>query len=182
MNPRLLGTLCILGVLVGAAEGVRILLGREDPDTLTYVLGLVSAVGTVCGMLGMMALKVAGNGRAGQLVLGLMLASEVATGLLALVGLITRRVLDPWPAVVGMISVVAAIAVGFLAVRAGRWEGWRKFAPFALPLALVLGIVMGFAGAPPLYLIIFSAAWLVIGYAVRSSAPAIVLDASTMKA
>jgi len=48
-----------------------------------------------------------------------------------------------------MVSVKAAIEVGLLAVRAGRWEGWRKFAPFAQPLALVLGIVMGIAGAAP---------------------------------
>src|SRR5688572_18559626 len=108
MNTRLLGTICILGALAAATEGVRVLLGRGDPDSLTYVLVLVGAVGPVCGVLGMRALRVAGSGRAGQWALRLMLVAEAGIGFIALVSLLTGRGLDPWPAVVGMVSVMAA--------------------------------------------------------------------------
>lgn len=172
MNTRLLGTICILGALAIAAEGVRVLLGRGDPDPLTYILGLVGVVGTVCGVLGMRALQVAGSSWAGHGVLNLMLAAEVGAGFIALVSLVTGRSLDPWPGVVGLVSIMAAIVVGVLALRAGQWEGWRKFAPLALPLSLVLAIVLSIAGTPPLFLIAASAAWLVVGNAVQSSAAA----------
>lgn len=182
MKPRLLGTICMLGALAAGAEGVRVFLGRGDPDSLTYVLLLVGVVGSVCGVLGMRALRVAGSGRAGQWALNLMLAAEGGFGFIALLSLLTGRGLDPWPAVVGMVSVMAAIVVGVLALRAQQWEGWRKFATLALPLALVLAIVLGIAGTPPLFLIAGSAAWLVIGYAVQSSAVAAERGASTATA
>ena len=182
MNPRWLGSMCILGALAAGAEGVRVFLGRGDPDTLTYVLELVFAMGTVCGVLGMRALRVAGSSRAGQWALNLMLAAEGGSGFIALLSLLTSRGLDPWPAVVGMVSVMAAIVEGVLALRAQQWEGWRKFATLALPLSLVLAIVLGIAGTPPLFLIAFSAAWLVIGYAVQSSAVAAERGASTATA
>ena len=182
MNTRLVGTICILGALAVATEGVRVFLGRGDPDTLTYVLGLVGAMGTVCGVLGMRALRVAGSGRAGQWALNLMLAAEGGFGFIALLSLLTGRSLDPWPAVVGMVSVMAAIVVGVLALREKAWEGWRKFAPLALPLALVLAIALGIAGTPPLFLISVSAAWLVNGYAVQSSAAAAGLGTGTATA
>ena len=182
MNVRLLGTICILGALAIAAEGVRVLLGRGDPDPLTYILGLVGVVGTVCGVLGMRALRVTGSGRAGRWVLNLMLAAEVGAGFIALVSLFTGRGLDPWPAMVGMVSIVAAIVVGVLALRARQWEGWRKFAPMALPLAFVVPIVLSIAGTPPVFLIAASVAWLVIGYAVQSSAGAAGLGSRTATA
>jgi hypothetical protein len=182
MNTRLLGTICILCALAAAPEGVRVVLSRGDPDSLTYVLGLVGAVGTVCGVLGMRALRVAGNSRAGQWALNLMLAAEGGLGFIAILSLLTGRSLDPWPGVVGMVSVMAAIVAGVLALRAQQWESWRKFAPLAMPLALVLAVVLGIAGTPPLYLIAGSVAWLVIGYAVQSSSAVVGQGHSTATA
>jgi hypothetical protein len=174
MNSRVLRTLCMLGALAGVAEGVRVVLGRDLPDTLTHLLGIPFAVGIICGILGMMALKIAGTSTTARIVFGVMLLAGIAQLLLAFISLaidLPQDLEDLGETVAGMVLVLGALITGIMAVRTEQWAGWRKFAPFALPLALVLVIATGIiTGGWNVGLILTGIGWLIIGYAVQSSA------------
>jgi hypothetical protein len=143
-------------------------LGRGDPDTLSYLTNFAFAGGQVCGILGMQALKIAGRGTAARVVFGVMLVAGVAQMLLEVFGLITGNPADPLPGLVGMVILVGTLVIGIMALRTGTRLGWRAYVPFTLPLAIVLTIVAAIAGAM-LGLILAAAAWLIIGYVVYSS-------------
>ena len=183
MNTRLLGALCIVGSLVGVADGVRqVLIGAthegafRDPDALNYLLSMVIWLGgTLCGMLGLIALRATGANPIFRVLSWLPvvgLAAEVVGGLLGLAGLPVPR---NWPLLVGQLTAMAGMLVVAILVLAARvWRGWRAFTPLLTVLAIPLGAVLAgiSGGLDGWWIIVNAAASALLGYAVMSGVPA----------
>ena len=187
VSPRLLGTLCIAGALIGLADGIRLVaLGRQlGPglqalDTATQVATLVAALGGLCGVFGLIALRATGSNPVFRLLGYLPVISFVATliaGLAMLAGVIKSDAESPVAVILVVVGDLLGpavwLVVGILTIAARRLSGWRRFVPFAFVAAFVLGIiateVTGLAGT---FRIIYYAAMALLGYAVQRTAPA----------
>ncbi len=66
-------------------------------------------------------------------------------------------------------TLVGMLLVGIAAVVARRWEGWRRFSPFAVLLALPISIVFAMATGIGSIVIFIGLAWAIISYAILST-------------
>ncbi len=173
MNQRLLGTLCIFGGLAYLINGLRFFAAGEPlPDQLDVILSSIWAVGGICGILGMIAVRVSGASR----VASALSYVPVAALLAALAGNI-QRALNPAiefspVSAVGLLGLaVGMVLVGVLTVRANVWKGWKKVIPFlpaVMPfIGMAIGAAIGVAGGVNVSLVALS--WMLLGYAVVTS-------------
>src|SRR5690349_15131127 len=118
MNTRLLGALCIAGSLVGVADGVRrVAIGATHEgmyltlDTLMYLGETVWLAGTLCGLLGLIALRATGTNPIFRVLSWLPVvgtAAEIVGGLLGLAGV---PVPGNYPLLFGQFLYMAGILV-----------------------------------------------------------------------
>ena len=186
-NPRLLGTLCIVGSVIALADGIRlVMLGRQlgpglqQLDSATAAATIIGALAGLCGLLGLMALRATGNNPIFRLLGYLPAISYVAAivgGLGLLTGFLTSDSNNPVAVIVSvlddLLGPAAWLVVAILTVAARQLPGWRRLVPFALVLAFPLGIaateMTGLAGT---FRIVFYAAPVLLGYALQHSQPA----------
>lgn len=171
-KPHLsLGLLAIAGGLAYAIAGVVMIATGDTDHPVVNVLSVVWALGALCGLVGIGMLSVAGRGIFGRIALAVSVISYALVALDAL--LITAGAYAADDSLLFAISrlgtLVGMLLLGIATVAVRRWAGWRRFAPFALLLALPLDILLAVAldqqsALPPVGL-----AWMLIGYAVWST-------------
>jgi hypothetical protein len=174
MNPRLLGTLCIIGGAAYLLNGLRyaIIGGFVQQDLLGVVLSVIWALGGICGVLGMIALCVTGTNRVTRTLSYL----PIAGFLLFLAGNLFW-VMNPVvgfnpPGVLGFFALLIGLLMnGFFTLFAGVWTGWKKavaFLPAIMPfVGLAIGSLIGIEGVVNLSLVALS--WMLLGYTVTTS-------------
>jgi hypothetical protein len=178
MNTRLLGALCIIGSLVGVADGVRrVLIGATHEgyyltlDRLMYLGETIWLAGILCGLLGLIALKVTGTNPIFRLLSWLPvvgIAFEIAGGLLGLTGV---PVPENYPLIFGQFLYMAGILVVAILVYAAKvWRGWRAFVVLlnVLSIALGAGVAALLGGLDGGWIITNAAASALLGYAVMT--------------
>ena len=169
---RLMGWLAVAGALCYIVGAIWVF--RDSAETpLSSVLNLLWTLGSLCGLIGVGMLGVAGRNLFGRIALAVaMLAYALAAldGLLILIGVFTGEG-SPLFAVSRLGTLVGMTLLGVATLVARRWPGWRKFSPFAIPLAMPVALLVGLVtnGSIPIPLYI-GIAWLIIGYAVISTA------------
>jgi hypothetical protein len=177
MNPRLLGTLCIVGGAAYLLNGLRFFIaGGPVEDQLEAILSAIWALGAICGILGIIAARATGTHRVVRLLSYLPIVAflMVFTGL---VPMIVNPANDVNPLIIfGLLGVVVAMLLnGTFTVVAKVWRGWKLLVPF-LPaimpfVGIALGSLIGIEGAVNVILVALS--WMLLGYAVMTSpAPA----------
>ena len=181
MNNRLLGTVCMLGGAVAVMDSLRWgVLGLSDSDTLTGIVFIVWSIGSIAGLLGMIALNVVGASpvtRALAMLPVLGFALLAATAVLQLAGLIGAD--HPIFGVGWLLEVAGMVLVAILTLAAKTWRDWRRFTPLlavvAVPIGYGLGALVGNLGLGVGLIYVF---WVLLGYAVRTAQPVPVLRQS----
>jgi hypothetical protein len=150
-----------------------------SPTTpLDSTLGLLYLIGWACSAIGLRRLRAYGSGTLANALFAIQLAGLVLAATEQVLELTHRMppenswqfaVVDlPWP-----ISHLYMLVIGIGVIVAKRWTGWRRFAPLACGLALPLSMALTpFAGKGAMLLgfsAFTAAAFLSLGYAVRSS-------------
>jgi hypothetical protein len=169
---RLMGALAMIGGLCYLVMSIAYLLTGVETGLLFDVLGTLWSLSCLCGLVGIGLLGVLGRGLFGRVALVVALLAYAIAALdavLILAGLYTGEG-SPLFALSRLGTLVGMLLVGIAALVAGRWPGWRKFTPFAVPLAMPLALLSGVltSGLIPITLFV-GLAWLLIGYAVFST-------------
>lgn len=178
LSARLLGTLGMIASPMLFAEGMFYTFGYGDSPNARFIplLGIIYVTGWAFSLTGMRQLRATGNGTLPKAVfilqlLGLSLAFlfnvQEMTG--ANPDSLFFRITDiAWPA-----SHVFMLVVGVLVLRAKVWCGWRSATPFlcglALPTFFAASALIGRGVAGFLFGILTAAAFMLLGYAVRTS-------------
>ena len=173
-NNRLLGTVCMLGGAVAVMDSLRWwVLGLTDPDTLTGIGFIVWAIGSIAGLLGLIALNVVGASpvaRALAMLPVLGFALLAATSVLQLAGFIGAD--NPIFGVGWLLIYGGMVLVAILTLAAKTWLDWRRFAPLltvvAAPIGFGLGALVGNLGLGVGLIYLF---WVLLGHAVRTAQP-----------
>jgi len=169
---RLMGALTIAGGLCYVIGGVILTTTGGGSNQIANALGVLWALGAICGLIGIGLLGAVGRGVLGRVALAIATLAYVLVALDAI--LIVAGVFDeeasPLFAISRLGTLVGMVLVGIAAVVARRWPGWRRFSPFAVPLALPVVIAFGVATGIEVFVPVFiGLAWIVIGYAVWST-------------
>ena len=174
MNNRRLGLFCMVGGIAYIISAVySSITGTGDAvDLPNRLLGLVWALGAICGWLAIIQLRGTGENiivRALSFVpiIGLSLAL-----ISAVYGMITSgsATFTPMVAIGLMLELVGAVLVGIFVIAARRLSGWHRFTPFFVVLGVVAGgLVSGASNGSILGIPLFlGIAYMLLGYAVRS--------------
>lgn len=182
MNTRLLGAMSVFGSLVAVAEGARMtLIGTthegtfRDPDTLNYLAQFAWLGGSLCAMLGLLALRTTGTNPIFRLLSWLPVVGYASGVVGALLGLAGVPIRENLPATAGqLLAMVGLVVVAILVLAARVWRGWRAFMPLlnviTIPLGSVAYILAGnLDGA---WWIVNGLASVLLGYAVLGSVTA----------
>lgn len=169
---RLMGALAMAGGLCYLVMSIAYLVTGVEAGLFFDLLNVLWALGCLCGLAGIGLLGALGRGlfgRAALVVALLAYAIAALDGVLILAGLYAGPD-SPLFAISRLGTLVGMLLVGIAALVARRWPGWRKFTPFAVPLAMPVALLAGLAtgGAVPITLFV-GLAWLLIGYAVLST-------------
>jgi len=168
---RPLGAAATAGGLVYLTYGLIFARAGGAVPPALEVLGAVWALGCLCGLVGIGLLGAAGRGIVGRLALAVAaLAYAVAAldALLIAVGVFGVED-SPLFAVSRLGTLAGMVLVGIATVAARRWPGWRRFSPFALPLALPVAIAFSAATGVAAIVPFIGLAWALIGYAIWST-------------
>jgi hypothetical protein len=164
INTRVFGALCMIGNAIWVADSIRWAVSGSIWDTVDIIVSVIAAIGGICGILGLVALKATGTHPILRLlsylpVLGFLftIANASSKDLSTLIGF--------------LVQTAGMVVVGILTLAAKTWSGWRKFTPLLVVLAWPIGwAVQPVFGVSGLANLIIGAAWVLLGYAVQSSA------------
>ncbi len=180
MNSRTLGLACMVGSGVAALDGVRLILSRHqdipgfrDVDTLDAVAQVVWALGMGCGFLALLALRATGDR---QIYRWLTWVPVVGSALgilgfaLLLAGVPTSRNI---PGITGqLLSQLGLLTVAILVLVVRTWRSWRRYTPLTAILTIPVGAVLvELTTLDGVFIVLHAAAWLLLGYAVFTTAP-----------
>jgi hypothetical protein len=177
VTNRLLGTLGMLASPMMLAEMLTFGFKQHGSNQVIGVLGVIYTGGWICSAVGMRRSRVTGDGALskGVFVLqlfGLLLAflwslQEIISSGIDTSGVFYRVTDAAWP-----LSHLLMLVIGILNLRAGVWEGWRRFAPLlvglALPAAIAAAVVGGEAGMGITFAAMTTAGFFALGYSVRT--------------
>lgn len=171
MKARTLGLFCMVG---GIAYTISAVYGSvtgsgDTVDILNKLLGLVWALGAICGWLAIIQLMGTGENSIVRLLSFLPIVGLALALLSTVFGMLAAgsEGLLPLVAVGLILELVGALLVGIFTVMAGKLTGWHRFVPFFVVLGVVLGgVVSGVSGGTvqgiPLFL---GVAYTLLGYA-----------------
>ncbi len=168
---RLLGGLALAGGVGYVIAGIVMSVTADPSNLAVDVLSLLWALGCICGLVGIGMLGVAGRGAFGRIALTLATLAYVVAALDALLIMVGAYGVETSPlfAISRIGTLVGMLLLGIATVATGGWPGWRRFAPFAVPLAMPLTFALAAAtGVAPIVPLV-GLAWVLIGYAVVSS-------------
>jgi hypothetical protein len=154
---------------------------QHGSNRVIGVLGVIYTAGWVCSAVGMRRSRVTGDNALSKGVfvlqlLGLLLAflwslQEIIYSGIDMSGMFYRVMDAAWP-----LSHLLMLAIGILTLRAGVWEGRRRFAPLlaglALPVAIAAAQVAGEAGMGIAFAVMTTAGFFALGYSVRTESRA----------
>jgi hypothetical protein len=182
MNSRVLGWLCILGSLIGMADGARLAVTghldipgfRDVGGTLGAITGMFWVLGLLCGYLGLIAIRALGDRLSFRLVAWLPVVGCAASAvgyLLSVAGVPSQQNI---PGIAGeLVSFLGVLIVAILVLVARKWTGWRALTPLLVVLAIPLGAVLvSITGLDGVFVLINTAASVILGLAVASSVQA----------
>jgi hypothetical protein len=191
INSRLLGTLCVVGSAICMANAVRLVVTghldipgfRDLGGNLSIGAGLLWVLGLMCAYLGLIALRASGDRLLFRWLAWLPVVGSAASALgyvLVVAGVPTRQNV---PGIAGqLVSFVGVLVVAVMVLVARRWKGWRGFTPLivviAIPVGAVLVVITKLDGA---FILVNTAASVVLGYAVASTLPAAKLAGPGLK-
>ncbi len=181
LSARFLGTLGMITSPMLFVEGMLYTFGYGGSPNARFIplLGIIYLTGWACSLTGMRQLRATGHGTLPTAVfilqfLGLSLAFlfnvQEMTG--ANPDSLFFRITDiAWPA-----SHVFMLVVGVLVLKARVWRGWRSVTPLlcglALPAFFAAGAVVGKGVAGFLFGSLTAAAFMLLGYTVRTDSRA----------
>ncbi len=168
---RPLGAAATAGGIIYVILGVILVRYGEDAPPALEALSAVWALGCLCGLVGIGVIGAAGRGIFGRLALAVAALAYAVAALDALLILAGAYGAEGSPLfVVGRLgTLVGMVLVGIATVAARRWPGWRRFAPFALPLALPVAIAFSASTGIAAIVPFIGLAWVLIGYAIWST-------------
>ena len=187
MNTRLLGRLSIIASTVMLANGVRLVVtghqdipGFLDLDTISIVVQLVSAIGGLCSMIALIALKATGKNPIFRLLSYLPAVGYAALIVGFLIGLAGVPITENPIGIFGqLLTQSGRLVLAILVIAAKSWTGWRRFAPLVTVLTIPLGAALtGLTGLDGMFIIINAMAMILLGYVVQSSEPVTQLRAA----
>jgi len=178
MNTRLLGRLSIIASAIMMANGVRLVVtGHQDTpgflnlDTISIVVQLVSAIGGLCAVIGLIALKATGRNPIFRWLSYLPAVGYAALIVGFLIGLAGVPITKNPIGIFGQLMAQGGMLVlGILVIAAKTWTGWRRFAPLVPTVAVPLGAgLVALTGLDGVFVIIHAIAMVLLGYVVQSS-------------
>ncbi len=167
------GIITALGGALYFVAGLRFTADHTAYDRVTTVLTMVWLLGCLVGLAAIARLGVAGRGSLGWTALALAFAGLGVVLLAWLIGFDDPAAAEGGTlmAVGRVLTLLGFLVLGIAAVRARRWTGWRRLAPFFYLLAVVLGALSwGLAGVE-LTVAFIGLAWVGIGAAVATGGP-----------
>ena len=178
MNTRLLGWLCIIGSLIAIADGLRLVIsghqdiaGVRELDTLQYITQIVWALGTLCGLIALIRLKLVGTNPIFNILSYVPTVGYIALviGLfLGMFGLPTEN--NPVGIIGQLLSMAGMVVLAILVLAAKTWKGWGKFTPLLIILAIPAGaMLVEITGLDGWFIIVNAAATALFGYAILNS-------------
>jgi len=174
----LLGTIGIVSSPMLLIQGVRSGFDLSTPDRVDAALGLVFLVGWACSVVALRVLRATGTGRTGAVVLavqaaGLSLAASQQVQDFMLQEQKPENTLYQIANLAWPVSVLLMLVAGGLTASAGRFTGWRRWAPSLCGLALPLLLAAIAVGRRQIGMILFGVyttlAWALLGLAVRTT-------------
>jgi hypothetical protein len=181
LNPRLLGTLGMLGSSMLLIEGIYSGFKQHGTDQFVAAIEVVYMLAWLASVYGMHLTDATGKGKGGKIVLGIQSASVLCAALWSGYHLLVPNpdVNHPfyiatdlsWP-----FSHVFMIVVGVATLRAKNWTGGFRFAPLlcglALPAAILSSIALGEVALGIVFGLWTTTAFTLLGYAVRNNGQA----------
>lgn len=167
-----LGFLALTGGLAYVIAGIVMAATDDIGHPVANVLSIGWALGVLCGLVGIGLLGAAGRGLFGKIALGLPVLAYTVLALDLLLILAGVHTVDESPLfALGLLgTLVGMLLLGIATAKAQRWQGWRRFSPFALLLSVPLGILVSVVLDFDERTIVPGLAWILIGYAVWSTA------------
>ena len=184
MNTRKLGLFCIVGGIAYIISAVYSLItGTSDAvDLPNKLLGLVWALGAICGWLAIIQLRGTGENIIVRFLSFLPIIGLSLALISAVYGMFTTgsATFSPLVAIGLTLELAGAVLVGIFAVAARRLSGWHRFTPFFVVFGVVAGgLVTGASNGSVLGIPLFlGIAYALLGYAVRSEEKVSVVDQS----
>jgi hypothetical protein len=180
MNSRVLGWLCVVGSTIGMADGVRLIATghldipgfRDVGGTLSAIAGMFWVMGILCVCLGLIALRATGDRPIFRWLSWLPVVGSAASILgyvLYLAGVPSRQNI---PGIAGqLLTYLGVLVVAVLVLVARKWSGWRAFTPLLVVIAIPIGaILVGITKLDGVFIVVNTAASVILGYAVASDA------------
>jgi hypothetical protein len=167
---RMWGGLAIVGAFCYLIGGIILTAMEGESSPRLELLSLLWALGCICGLVGIATLGVTGNHFLGRIALAVAFLAYALAGLDAILINVGMYTSSPLFAISRLGTLVGMLLVGIATLLTRRWAGWRKFSPFALPLAVPVAILFGIAtGTAPTIVLFIALAWFIIGYAIWST-------------
>jgi hypothetical protein len=182
MNARRLGSLCIVGgiaYVISAVSGS--ITGAGDVvDMPNRLLGLVWALGAICGWLAIIKLRGTGENPVVRALSLVPIAGLCVALISAVYGMLTAGsvTFTPMVAVGFVLELAGAALVGAFAVAARRLSGWHRFAPFFVVVGILAGgVASGVSQGAILGIpLLLGLAYVLLGYAVRAEEKVSMID------
>jgi hypothetical protein len=184
MNTRRLGLFCMLGGIAYIISAVYSLItgAGEAVDSPNKLLGLVWALGAICGWLAIIQLRGTGENIIVRFLSFLPIIGLSLALISAVYGVITAvsDTFTPMVAIGLTLELVGSVLVGIFAIAARRLSGWHRFTPFFVVLGVVAGgLVTGASNGAILGIPLFlGIAYTLLGYAVRTEVNVSMIDQS----
>jgi hypothetical protein len=180
-NNRLLGTFGVIAAPMLLVEGLYRYFTNVSDNQNNQVVGLLSIIyvgGWLCSVIGMRRLRITGSNHWSMIIFAMQMIGLFLAGVWALQeivhldfikGNILFNICDAaWP-----LSHLFMLVIGGLVLRAGIWQGWRRFPPFLCGLALPAFIAASTFGVKDIGIALFqimtTVGFVSLGYAVRTS-------------
>jgi hypothetical protein len=177
VTNRFLGTVGMLASPMMLAEMLLFDFKQHGSNRVIGVLGVVYILGWICNAAGMRRSRVTGDNSLSKgafvvQIAGLLLAflwslQEIIHSGIDKGGVFYRVTDAAWP-----LSHLLMLVIGILTLRAGVWEGWRRFTPLvvglALPVAIAAAPLAGEAGMGIAFAVMTTAGFFALSYSVRA--------------
>jgi hypothetical protein len=176
MNTRWLGTLSIIGGVAYFVMAIYSAIVRRPEDQFNLVgqsLGLIWALGAICGWLGFVLVRGTGNNVVVRFLSYVPIVGLAIVAMMGMLALVSGKAAMDLP-ITGfglILELVGIVLVTIFALATRALPGWKKFTPLFVVLGIVVGGVIGGATSGAVYGIplCHGITYSILGYAVRTA-------------